>query len=114
MELLVLDDYIKTIINMLLTTGLGSLLTWMAMKMRNHKSKQNKMEKILVENSLLTGKAIIYSDNPRISLNERLKAFKVYRSLGGNGETYLYVKNELLQGADPDEYIKMMEQNREA
>lgn len=111
-DVLIFDDYFKTIINYLLTTGLGAIVCWLTMKVREHKKKSSRMETILIENSLLTGKAIIYSDNPRISLNERLKAFKVYRSLGGNGETYMYVKNELLQGADPDEYLKMMEKEK--
>ena len=85
---------------------MGGLITWLVMKVRNYKRKRGNLEDILVNNTLLTCKAIIYSENPAISLNEKLKAYKIYRSLNGNGECYLYVKTQLLDGQDPDKYVE--------
>lgn len=103
-------EIVHPAIGYMVTAALAGVLGWFGKRLsdiREHKNKiQNTLDEIKKEleaNSLISYKAIIYSDNPAISMNEKLKSYQSYKKLGGNGFAYKYMC-ELL-GTDVDEYL---------
>ena len=59
------------------------------------------MREMLTQNTLMTCRMAIYDEH--FSIDEKLDAYKVYRSRGGNHQTKTYMDG--LVGGDVDDYI---------
>lgn len=104
-------EIVHPAVGYIVTAGLAGVLGWFGKRisdLREHKSQlKNELDdikKTLQENTLLTCKAIIYSEIESISLSEKLKAYAIYRSYGGNG--YAYQHMQKLLDSDPDRYLE--------
>lgn len=102
-----LNEFLHPAIGYLVTGCLAAAVGWFGKRIKDGKAKKDRLKEelddikeTLRQNTLLTCKAIIYSDIPTISISEKLKAFQFYRSEGGNGEAYKYMCSLLEHDAD--------------
>lgn len=105
-----INELLHPAIGYIVTGVLAALVGWFGKRLKDSKEKRNKISEELADiretlrqNTLLTCKALIYTDIPNVSLTEKLKAFQFYRSEGGNGEAYRYM-TQLLEH-DADEFL---------
>lgn len=106
-----INELLHPAIGYIVTGGLAAVVGWFGKRLKDSKEKKNQlMEELddiretLRQNTLLTCKAIIYSDVPTLSLTEKIKSYAQYRSFGGNGEAKKFM-DSLLSG-DADEFLK--------
>ena len=65
------------------------------------KHEAAELKKLMQQNILMTCRLAIYDSH--FSIDEKLDAYQVYRSNGGNHQTKTYMDN--LVGSDVDEYL---------
>lgn len=93
------------------TTVLGVVIGWLGKKLNDIKTKHEKdaeredeLMQLFIQNTKLTCKALIYSENPNISLEEKLQCYVIYRDqCHGNGLAHKHMSE--LVGKDVDEYL---------
>lgn len=114
MEINIFESIVDPAISYLVTAALGGVIGWCVLKIKNYNSKRNELidqvkslKNDMIENTQMTSKAIIYS--PIFSLDEKIKAYQVYRRNGGNGLAYQHMSE--LVGHDIDDYLAHREQS---
>lgn len=105
------SEIIHPAVGYVVTATLAGVVGWLAKRVSEIKHRRasikgelDEIRDTLKANTLLTCKAIIYSEIPTITLSEKIKAYAIYRSHGGNGEAYRYMTK--LLDSDPDMYLE--------
>ncbi len=81
----------------MVTTILTAIVGWLVVKIHDCKKQQQTLDQI----ALMTARTVIYSD--KFDVDEKIEAYRLYKSKGGNHRTKAYMSN--LVGQDIDEYI---------
>lgn len=96
------------LITSLISSIVGALVGAVVSKIKTVKSHSDEerkdaadMREMLTQNTLMTCRMAIYDEH--FSIDEKLDAYKVYRSRGGNHQTKTYMDS--LVGGDVDDYI---------
>ena len=90
---------ITPIISYIVTGLLGTIVGYLAMRVRKHHEKDDTLRKV----ALMTCRSVIYQ--PEIyDVDERVDAYLLYRKLGGNHRTKSELSRQL--GEDVDVYIE--------
>ena len=64
-------------------------------------AEAEELRDLVIQNTLLTCRMAIYDDH--FSIDEKIEAYKIYRTYGGNHKTKIYMDGVV--GLDIDEYI---------
>lgn len=106
-----IGGFLPQIIASVVTTILGVVIGWLGKKLNDIKRKHEKdaeredeLMQLFIQNTKLTCKALIYSENPNISLEEKLQCYVIYRDqCHGNGLAHKHMSE--LVGKDVDEFL---------
>ena len=100
---------ITTAITALISSAVGALVGALVSKMKtaakavnDAKSERAELKSIMEQNIVMTCRMAIYDNH--FSIDEKLDAYEIYRSYGGNHQTKQFMDN--IVGCDVDEYIE--------
>ncbi len=102
------NPFVMTALSSLISALVAAIVSAVVMKVRvvrkasaDAKRESAELKKLIVQNTLMTCRLVIYSD--KFSIDEKLEAYIVYRDNGGNHQTKTYMDG--LVGMDVDEYL---------
>lgn len=94
-----LHTVITPIVSYVVTGLLGTIVGYLAVRVRKHRDRDETLRKV----ALMTCRSVIYQ--PEIyDVDERVDAYLLYRSLGGNHRTKSALSKQI--GEDVDVYIE--------
>lgn len=103
------NPLVMTALSSLISALVAAVVSAVVMKVRvvrkasaDAKQESEELKKLIVQNTLMTCRLVIYSD--KFSIDEKLEAYVVYRDNGGNHQTKTYMDG--LVGMDVDEYLE--------
>ena len=104
-----MEPIITTIITALISSLVGALVGALVSKLKtaaaavdDAKRERAEMKEIMEQNIVMTCRMAIYDEH--FTVDEKLDAYEIYRSYGGNHQTKKYMDN--LVGCDVDEYLE--------
>ena len=104
-----MEPFVTTIITALISSVVGAVVGALVSKMKtaakavnDAKSERAELKNIMEQNIVMTCRMAIYDNH--FSIDEKLDAYEIYRSYGGNHQTKQFMDN--IVGCDVDEYIE--------
>lgn len=104
-----MEPIITTIITALISSLVGALVGALVSKLKtaaaavdDAKRERAELKEIMEQNIIMTCRMAIYDNH--FTVDEKLDAYEIYRSYGGNHQTKKYMDN--LVGCDVDEYLE--------
>ena len=109
MEVMTIQPLIAATVTALISSVVGAIVGALVSKIKTvHKASDDarrsndELKEIMTQNILMTCRMAIYDEH--FSVDEKLDAYTIYRSNGGNHQTKKYMDN--LVGSDVDEYLE--------
>lgn len=103
-----MEPFITTIITALISSLVGAIVGALVSKLKtakkavdDAKSERAELKHIMEQNIVMTCRMAIYDNH--FTVDEKLDAYEIYRSYGGNHQTKKYMDE--LVGSDVDTYI---------
>lgn len=104
-----LQPFVATIITALISSVVGAIVGALVSKLKtaaaavdDAKRERAELKEIMEQNIIMTCRMAIYDNH--FTVDEKLDAYEIYRSYGGNHQTKKYMDN--LVGCDVDEYLE--------
>lgn len=97
-----MEPFITTIITALISSLVGAIVGALVSKLNDAKSERAELKHIMEQNIIMTCRMAIYDNH--FSVDEKLDAYEIYRSHGGNHQTKHFMDAQV--GCDVDEYIE--------
>lgn len=104
-----MNAILATITTALISSVTGAIVAAIVSKLKiantatkNAKHEAAELKALMQQNILMTCRMAIYDDH--FSVDEKLDAYKIYRSNGGNHQTKTYMDGVV--GTDVDEYLE--------
>ena len=104
-----MEPFVTAIITALISSVVGALVGALVSKLKTVKAVANdakreraELKEIMEQNVIMTCRMAIYDNH--FSIDEKLDAYEIYRSYGGNHTTKRFMDSQL--GCDVDEYIE--------
>lgn len=104
-----MELFITTITTALISSLVGAIVGALVSKLKtaahsvdDAKRERAELKEIMEQNIVMTCRMAIYDNH--FTVDEKLDAYEIYRSYGGNHQTKKYMDN--LVGCDVDEYLE--------
>ena len=104
-----MEPFFTTIITALISSSVGAIVGALVSKLKtakkavdDAKSERAELKHIMEQNIIMTCRMAIYDNH--FSVDEKLDAYEIYRSHGGNHQTKQFMDAQV--GCDVDEYIE--------
>lgn len=104
-----MEPFVTTIITALISSLVGAVVGALVSKMKtaakavnDAKTERAELKNIMEQNIVMTCRMAIYDNH--FSIDEKLDAYEIYRSYGGNHQTKQFMDKQV--GCDVDEYIE--------
>lgn len=104
-----MEPFITTIITALISSVVGALVGALVSKIKtvrkasdDARKSSDELKAIMEQNIIMTCRMAIYDNH--FSVDEKLDAYEIYRSHGGNHQTKQFMDRQV--GCDVDEYIE--------
>ena len=108
MEVMTIQPLIAATVTALISSVIGAVVGALVSKIKtvrkasdDARKSNDELKEIMQQNILMTCRMAIYDEH--FSVDEKLDAYMIYRSNGGNHQTKKYMDD--LVGSDVDEYL---------
>lgn len=104
-----LQPFVATIITALISSVVGAIVGAVVSKVEtvrkaagDARKSNDELKQIMEQNIIMTCRMAIYDNH--FSIDEKLDAYEIYRSYGGNHQTKQFMDKQV--GCDVDEYLE--------
>ena len=104
-----LQPFVATIITALISSVVGAVVGAVVSKVKtvrkaadDARKSNDELKQIMEQNIIMTCRLAIYDNH--FSIDEKLDAYEIYRSYGGNYQTKQFMDKQV--GCDVDEYLE--------
>lgn len=104
-----MEPLIATVVTALISSVVGAIVGAVVSKLKlarkaaeDAKRESVELKELMVQNIIMTCRMAIYDNH--FTVDEKLDAYEIYRSYGGNHQTKQFMDKQV--GCDVDEYIE--------
>ena len=104
-----MDALLATALTAFISSAVGAIVGALVSKIKTvrrqgeeQKREAEDLKLMITQNTVMTCRMAVYDEH--FSIDEKLEAYKIYRSRGGNHKTKTYMDD--LVGGDVDEYLE--------
>ena len=104
-----MDALLATALTAFISSSVGAIVGALVSKIKTvrrqgeeQKREAEDLKLMITQNTVMTCRMAVYDEH--FSIDEKLEAYKIYRSRGGNHKTKTYMDD--LVGGDVDEYLE--------